>query len=107
MADLFLLSSAKVPQWNVYPDNILTILVWEQTSSDGTLLLIIALVASRHSVFDYYCLCDLGAITVVFGSFLMAGLHVDQFLFSTGFCHVALSMCKHFCLNVCWGAGGG
>lgn len=91
----------------LYPNNILTILVWEQTSSDGTLLMIIALVASKHSVLDYNCLSDLGTITAVFGSFLMAGLPVDQFLFLTGFCHAAFSMCKHFCLNVCWGAGGG
>lgn len=35
----------------------------------------------------------------------MGGLHEEQFL--TGVCHGALSMCKHFCLDVCrWGGSG-
>lgn len=33
----------------------------------------------------------------------MAGLHEEQFLFLTGVCRGALSMCKHFCLEVCSG----
>lgn len=43
----------------------------------------------------------------MFGCFLMAGLHEEHFLFLTGVCHGALSMCKHFCLEVCSGGGGG
>lgn len=63
-------------------------------------------VASRRPVFDYHCLSDLGAITVVFTSFLMAASHVGQFVFLTGVCRGALSVCKHFCCSVCRRGGG-
>lgn len=93
--------SAGDPEWrSVFTENIHPPLPWQQTA-DGSPLLIIALLACRHSVFDYHCLGDLGAITVVFASFLMAASHVEQFVFLTGVCHGALSMCKHFCPSVC------
>lgn len=38
---------------------------------------------------------------------VIAGSHEDLFLFLAGVCHGALSMCKHLCLEVCQGAGGG
>lgn len=93
-------SAADPERRSIFPENIRPLLAWQQTA-DGSPLLIIALVASRHSVFDYHCLSDLGAITVVFASFLMAASHVEQFVFLTGVCHGALSMCKHFCCSVC------
>ena len=84
-------SAADLERRSVFPST------WQQTA-DGSALVIIALVAS---VFDYHCLSDLGAITVVFASFLMAASHVEQFVFLTGVCHGALSMCKHFRCSVC------
>lgn len=93
-------SAAHPEQRSVFPDNIRPLLAWQQTADGGTLL-IIALVASRYSLFDYHCLGDLGAITVVFASLLVAASHVEQFVFLTEVCHGALSMCKHFCCSVC------
>lgn len=71
------------------PACIQPLLDWQQIA-DGGRLLIMAPVASGRPVFDYHCLSDLGAITVVFTSFLMAASHVGQFVFLTGVCHGGL-----------------
>lgn len=98
-----LLSRSTWMEESLHPHRIITPLAWQWTSSDGSLTLIIAVVAPqafcvwlllpwRLILSDYSC-------CLVFP--IIAAMHKELLLFLAGVCHGALSMCKHLCLEVC------